>query len=176
MNDADLLERRLTTIQRIVANCENTGKTKIQKISYFLQESLDVPLKYPFRIHYYGPYSDQLDNVLSLAHSMGRIEIEPDPDWFGYHVTSTERPTSSQHEEDGQSKDIQPEPIDSVIRRLGSLETYELELYATIHFIGRPERGTSKEETVSTVCKLKPKFTENKISHAYDVLKRGNLI
>ena len=87
MANEELLSRRIAVIRRIVGRHRDIGKTKIQKIVYFLQESVDVPLKYPFRMHYYGPYSDELDGNLSLTESIGYIDINPDPNGFGYHVT-----------------------------------------------------------------------------------------
>ena len=90
MRNEELLPRRVELVREIVRRHCGIGKTKIQKITYFLQESVGVPLGYPFRMHYYGPYSDELDGVLSLTSSLGYIDINPDPNGFGYHVTPVE--------------------------------------------------------------------------------------
>ena len=66
MSDNELDVRRLAFIQVIVERHDDVGKTKLQKISYFFQEALSIPLKYRFRMHYFGPYSDDLDDALSL--------------------------------------------------------------------------------------------------------------
>ena len=78
MNNEELLDKRFAFVRRIVSQRNNIGKTKIQKICYFLQEAVGVELMYPFRMHYYGPYSDELDRTLSLASSVGFIDIMPD--------------------------------------------------------------------------------------------------
>lgn len=172
----ELLSRRMVFIRRIVDRCTDIGKTKIQKISYFLQESIGVPLMYPFRMHYYGPYSDELDRVLSLARSVGFIDIKPDPDGFGYHVTPIEESESSWLQEYDISEDPNITQIDETIRVLGSIETFRLELYATIHFIDRTEGEQSKDQTLKIVKRLKPKFTDDQIELAYQTLSKASLI
>ena len=144
MNERELLAIRLSVIHRIVNQCEDIGedlgKTKVQKITYFLQESVGVPSKYPFRMHYYGPYSDDLDGDLSLAQILGYVEIERDPDGYGYHVT----PGSECVDEDFASPDTisgLASSMTGAIDILAQLETVDLELYATIHFIGRSRKN-----------------------------------
>ena len=175
MRNQELLEMRIAFIQRIVGLCDDIGKTKLQKISYFLQESVGVDLMYPFRMHYFGPYSEDLDGILSLTESIGLIDIEPDLQGFGYHVCLSDGPSAW-----SQEYDITTHPniaeIDKAIEVLGKLETYQLELYATIHYIGGPKTTRSKEQTVETVKKLKPKFNDSQINLAYDDLKRAELI
>lgn len=175
MRDQKLLDMRIAFIRRIVDRCEDIGKTKIQKISYFLQESVNVELGYRFRMHYYGPYSDDLDGALSFAESLGFIDIEPDPDGFGYHVTACEEESPWPREYD---IEMRPEvdQIDRAIDVLGKLETHELELYATIHLIGGPESTRSREQTIETVKRLKPRFTPLQIDGAYQALRNARLI
>ena len=131
---------------------------------------------YPFRMHYYGPYSDELDRVLSLARSVGIIDIKPDPDGFGYHVTPIAESASSWLQEYDISEDPNIAQIDETIRVLGSIETSKLELYATIHFIDRKEGEQSKDQTLKIVKRLKPKFTDTEIEHAYQTLRETSLI
>ena len=175
MRNLELLDKRIAFIRRIVDRCDDIGKTKIQKISYFLQDTVGVDLEYPFRMHYYGPYSDDLDNALAHAQSLGFVDIEPDPNGFGYHVTPCEEESPWSQEYDI-SKRPDVERIDNAIEILGELETHELELYATIHFIGGPESERSRKQTIGTVGKLKPRFTPDQIDEAYRTLKNAGLI
>ena len=175
MRDEELLARRLSILQRIVALCGDIGKTKIQKITYFLQESVGVPVMYPFRMHYYGPYSDDLDGVLSLAQLLEYIEIKRDSDGFGYHVTPGSGSVTGPLGEYDIPVDL-VEPIKRATETLGNLDTAELELYATIHFIGRSRVGLPRDETLKTVQRLKPKFSRDTIDQAYQALKQAELI
>lgn len=175
MRNQQLSDKRIAFIRKIVDCCEDTGKTKIQKISYFLQESVGVDLRYPFRMHYYGPYSDDLDDALSFAQALGFVDIKPDPDGFGYHVTPCEDDSPWPQDYDI-SKHPRVKRIGNAIDILGKLATYELELYATIHFIGGPENNRSRLQTIETVKRLKPRFTNSQIDESYQTLENAGLI
>ncbi len=175
MRDEHLLGIRLYVVQKIVELGKDIGKTKVQKITYFLQEAVGVPLKYLFRMHYYGPYSDDLDNVLILAQMVGYVEIKPDLDGFGYHVTPGPESESRWADENDLTAE-EVAAIDRATKILGGLETVELELYATIHMIGRTGGGLSKDDTLGTVGKLKPKFSKQRIDNAYRTLEKADLI
>ena len=180
MRNEDLLARRVAVIRHIVSRSGDLGKTKVQKIVYFLQESVGVPLKYPFRMHYYGPYSDELDGNLSLTKSIGYIDIAPDPNGFGYHVT----PVKERENTSWQGYDMSEDPevrelsgvIDDAIDILGQLDTPQIELYATIHLISRLKGHSSKRKTLKTVKRLKPRFSVEHINYSYQKLKKANLI
>ncbi len=174
MTDEELLTMRLSIVHRIVSLCGDIGKTKIQKITYFLQEAVGVPVMYPFRMHYYGPYSDELDGVVSLAQMLGYIEIKPDPDGFGYHVTKGSESTDLPSPPPELSDDLE-ESMDRATETLGALETAKLELYATIHFIGRSRGNSTRDEVLKTVQSLKPKFSEKTITRAYSELGEAGL-
>ena len=180
MSNEDILARRVAVIRHIVSRSGDLGKTKIQKIVYFLQESVGVPLKYPFRMHYYGPYSDELDGNLSLTESIGYIDINPDPNGFGYHVTPVEERENAPWQDYDMSKDPEvrelAEVIDNAIDILGRLDTPQIELYATIHLINGLRGNSSKEKTVKTVNKLKPRFSTEHIDYSYQKLRKANLI
>lgn len=180
MRNEDLLARRIAIIRRIVGLHRDIGKTKIQKIVYFLQESVNVPLKYPFRMHYYGPYSDELDGNLSLTKSIGYIDIDPDPNGFGYHVTPVEEMEGTSWQGYEMSDDpevhVLTDGIDNAIDILGRLDTPQIELYATIHLINGLRGNSSKEKTVQTVKRLKPKFSMEHIENSYQTLRNANLI
>ena len=180
MSKEELLARRVAFIERVVRNSGDIGKTKIQKILYFLQESMGVPLKYRFRIHYFGPYSDEIDNALSFTKSLGRIDIQPDSGGFGYHVTPAVTDTYEPWQEYDISGDpeieILEEDIDKMIDILDQVDTPQIELYATIHFIGGPKSNRSKKQTVETVKRIKPKFTAHRIENAYQRLRQAHLI
>jgi uncharacterized protein YwgA len=46
MDEMKLLMRRLAVIRRIADLAPNSGKTKVQKIVYFLQGALRIPIDY----------------------------------------------------------------------------------------------------------------------------------
>ena len=183
MKNFDMDVRRLALIQRVVERLveqrKDVGKTKIQKISYFLQEAVGVPLKYRFRMHYFGPYSDELDNALTLSRALGYVKIAPDLSGFGYHVTPgdvTEDRWFDNKYDMAEDTGVDVKKVEQVIDVLGKLKVYELELYASIHFIGKSKSGGSKEKTLATVGKVKPGFKAAQIEQAYQQLQDANLI
>ena len=175
MRDEALRAMRLAVVKRIVALCDDLGKTKMQKITYFLQTAVGVPLKYPFRMHYYGPHSDELDATLSRAEMLGYIDIEPDREGFGFHIAPGTHSETNWFDEDTVHLD-DVEAIDRAIKFLGSLEIVDLELHATIHCIDRVRGGLPKDEILQTVKKLKPKFSIDTIYGAYGNLSEAGLI
>lgn len=180
MSKEMLLARRIAFIERVVRNSGDIGKTKIQKILYFLQESMGVPLKYRFRIHYFGPYSDEIDNSLSFSKSLGLIDIQPDINGFGYHVKPVESYSGTPWAEYDVSGDpeieISVDDIDRTINTLSEIDTPQIELYATIHFVYHHKSELSKSQTITTVKRIKPKFNTLRIETAYERLRESNLI
>lgn len=180
MSNEDILARRVAVIRHIVSRSGDLGKTQVQKIVYFLQESVGVPLKYRYRMHYYGPYSDELDGNLSLTESIGYIDINPDPNGFGYHVTPVKERGNTSWQGYTMSEDPEVREltgvIDDAIDILGQLDTPQIELYATIHLISRLKGHSSKLKTLKTVKRLKPRFSVEHINYSYQKLKKANLI
>ena len=170
MDEMKLLMRRLAVIRRIVELAPDPGKTSIQKIVYFLQSGLDVPLGYRFKMHYYGPYSEELDGKLSLANAMGIVEIGTDSAGFGYHIKLGAFPV-----EEVESS-MPWEEIDEKIRTLGELELRQLELLASVHFIQSIRSQWDRSKVISTVHRLKPKYSEERIQKAYQDIERMGLI
>lgn len=167
MEDTKLLMGRIAVICRIVDLSNGpSGKTKIHKIVYFLQEGLReglrLPLGYYFKMHYYGPYSVRLEDRLALAKAMGYIDITLAPDGFGYNISLMDiRVDDAEH-----SLHLSEE-IDAVIGKLLAVPLLDLELWATVHFIQSLRPTWDREKVVDTVRRVKPKFTAKKIDTAY---------
>ena len=172
MSDTDLLIRRLAAIQCVVEQSQDIGKTKVQKIIYFLQEWLRVPLMYRFRMHHYGPFSDDIDSGISALQSAGYIEVSHDPQGYGYHITPVSGKQLPWNSELAKYRGEMTEAINS----LSVLDASDLELLATVHFVQHLLEEASKEEVLDNVSRLKPKFTRQTIQSAYDQLVRNNLI
>lgn len=79
-------DARLAAISYVVSAKQDVGKTKLQKLLYFAQEVVGVPLGYAFRLHHFGPYSFDLDDDLVRMKLAGNVSIEPDGQGYGYHV------------------------------------------------------------------------------------------
>ena len=168
MDEMNLLMARLAVIRRISELAPDAGKMSVQKIVYFIQNWLEVPLDYRFKMHHYGPYSVKVDGNLSLASAMGLVNLDRDPDGFGYHVTP------GIYELENVDAELPWENVDGLIEVLGDLELSRLELLASTHFVKCVHPKWNKAEIIDMVRRVKPKFRKSEIEKSYaDVFEQG---
>ena len=172
MRDTNLLLKRLAVIQLIVDELSDTGKIKVQKILYFFQEALGVPLEYRFRMHHYGPFSEDIESDISALQAIGHIDIRADSQGYGFHIT----PTSEEKLPWDYELNEHREAMVRAIGTLGPLDASSLELYATLHFVQHLIDEPSKGRVLNTVSRLKPRFEMQVIEFAYDQLLKNKLI
>jgi uncharacterized protein YwgA len=149
----DPQELRAAIIHALVTRLGDVGKIKIQKLVYFLQEAYRVPLGCRFYLHYYGPYSEDVETGISNLKFMGYVSVEPDPDGYGFHVRSISPGEDAWNQIVGSFE----EKMGDAIQKLGTMEAWKLELMATIHYVST-SLDLPKREVVSVVTRLKPKF------------------
>ena len=53
--DMDTQDLRLAIAHVIVSELGDVGKTKLQKLVYFLQAAHGIPTRYPFKMHHLRP-------------------------------------------------------------------------------------------------------------------------
>ncbi|NQW23923.1 MAG: hypothetical protein HQ475_10810 [SAR202 cluster bacterium] len=147
---------RLALVYEAVNYLNDTGKIKLQKLMYFLQESFRAPTDYSFRMHHYGPYSEELDADLSRLGSSGYLSIKPDVQGYGFHVSVEDGPDESWSEISAPYK----KGLERIIELFGNKQTPDLELMATLHFANEISNHPPKEELIKIVQGLKPKFSE----------------
>ena len=163
---------RLAIAHKVVSELGDVGKTKLQKLVYFLQESHKVPTRYLFKMHHYGPYSEDLEtDVARLSHA-GYVNVCRDRMGFGFHITPGE---SQQDEQWRMALAPHERSVRQVIETFGQRETFELELSATLHFVKVLSPGWNKEQIVTTTQRLKPKFTHAFVEECYEQLEHLNL-
>lgn len=118
------------------------GRTKLQKIGYFL-EAAGVGVGFPFRYRHYGPYSEQLASAVQHAAALQLVsERETVASWGGlYSIFQTQMPAD--------------ESVSASRTRLAQemvkADAVELELAATAAFLARegisePWRETARRK------------------------------
>lgn len=142
------------------------GKKALQKLVYFCAEA-GVPISANFRLHIYGPYSNEVAEELVEAVTKEIVKISPDGYTFSKGVLADKYI-------DGDRENIEAnrEKIQKVLDKFGGLSPLDLELYATVHFITialREAYGQATEEkVVREVYRAKgDKFGVQKIKSAY---------
>ena len=83
---------KLAILYDVIKALEDVGKTRIQKTVYFLQEAFGVPLSYSFRMHHYGPYSEEVETDISRLKMTGYVFVKPDLQGYGFHVGVSDLP------------------------------------------------------------------------------------
>lgn len=147
-------EERRAFLWLLIRALGETGKTKLQKVVYFLQEKYGVPLGYRFRLHHYGPYSLDLEGDTSHLRWKGYAQVVPDSAGYGYHITAEEEaPPGRQAVEEGYQGALQ-----AALDALGADDVDTLELRATVHFVSSIMGTDDIDSVVKEVAVLKPRF------------------
>jgi len=162
-------------IQYLVENGVS-GKVKIQKAAYFIQEALQVPLGYDFVMHYYGPYAFEIDDMLTEMQSEGILRMTAQ--WYqnglGYSISKGKNAGEVKLSEDIMDKAQR-------VASFSKKRTAEvMELCATIHFVKKiledRQDPYDTERIIYEVKRLKPKFSEESISKYYQTLEAEGLL
>lgn len=164
-------ESRAAIIHALVTHLGDVGKIKIQKLVYFLQEAYGIPLGCRFHMHHFGPYSEDIETDISNLKLMGYVSVQPDPDGYGFHVTPFEPGEKAW----GQIVESVQEKMGDLIEKLGSMEAWKLELVATTHYV-KTSMGLPKQEVISVVTGLKPKFDASLVDRTFDELTSMGLM
>jgi uncharacterized protein YwgA len=170
---------RFKLIQYLVGKLTVPGKVKIQKVIYFLQEACDVDLGYKFFMHYYGPYSNELNDTLQEMKAKSLLQftlvIYPSS-YYGYDIKIPDEKASEAVQ---LPKKIQ-DKADKIIALFNTEDAQNMELLSSTHFVRSilKEQGKEfdKESVVDEVQLLKPKFEQGKITEAYEELQQNGLL
>lgn len=168
----DTQELRLAVLHEVISRLGDVRKIQLQKLVYFMQEAMDVPTNYPYKIHHYGPYSEAVETDTTRLKFMGYVEVAADSQGYGFHITPADDPP----EEWTDILQAHGKHIDRVIETFGSHRISELELAATIHYMKKLRPELPAMELLSMVRALKPKFSEQYVYEAHSKLERLDLL
>ena len=163
---------RNATINHILRSMKEVGKTKLQKLVYFFQESAGGHLGYFYRMYHYGPYSFDLDDDLSRLRLRGVVNTDPDPSGYGFRIQLVDPGEDPKFDLPQDYK----EKLDRIIELLGNLDAQQLSLRATVHFVDSMLDSGSADDVVRHVQRLKPQFSPTTIKAAYDELREAGLL
>lgn len=153
----------LDIVEEITKENKAPCKKTLQKIVYLVEEK-NFDLGFHYVIHYYGPYSSDLDfTVQKLAwDGMLKIDIRED----GHIISKNETDCNDQeHNRNDKMLDI--------VRQFAKETPSQLELLATTLFVERNSINKTKEKIMHGVTKIKgDKYDKNTIDHAIDILNK----
>lgn len=160
-------EDRFMIIRHIVDKLRDVGKIRMQKLVYFLQSIFGVPLGYDYKMHYYGPYSDELNDDL-IAMQVGKnVEIGADPSGYGYHIIPGTQDviTKSDVLADYSRK------ISKCLDDFGRFSPSDLEILGTLHFVKYIAGVSDEKKIIEKTSMLKPVFPRATIEQTYKKLE-----
>ena len=146
-----------------------TGKTRFQKLAYFLQEAEQVPLGLNFRMHHYGPYAHELEMRLQWLRVSDLVDVD-DARIDGPVVIDI-----SERGREAAKGQAYQEELQRVLENLGRKSPRQLELLGTVHCLAQTtgydgsEQGRSRLNDAVKVWK-EQRFSRQQIDDAIDEL------
>jgi uncharacterized protein YwgA len=134
------------------------GETHLQKAVFFVQELLQVPFDYNFRLYRHGPYSFDLRDELASMHADDALRLRAQAYPYGPTLEPTERGERLMDAFAGlverHSRDL-----DFIAARLGSKDVKSLERIATGFLVSLQMRESTQNERAERLHELKPHIT-----------------
>ena len=158
-------------INQMQDNKSWTGRTHIQKSVYFLQNLLNVPLKLPFLLYKYGPYSFELDAELQEMYNYGALQFDSIPSTYGsgYMLGPSSKDLLKRF---GKYVKKHKNEINFVASKISPRGIFELERLGTAMYVSTtPEEvkwNKTKKQRIKRICQLKPHLKSNEVQEALD--------
>lgn len=158
---------RYAIIRCIVDNLKAVGKIRMQKLIYFLQWIFHVPFGYDYKMHYYGPYSDELNDDLIAMQMSNNLEIEAAPSGYGYHIIPGTEAVTTRDKILGEYS----ENMSKCLNEFDKFSPNELEILSTLHFVKYIAGVSDEDKIIEKTSMLKPVFRKVAIKKAYKELE-----
>src|SRR5215469_4276741 len=149
MSDLQLYRLILTVAGELRQRGSWTGETHVQKVGYFLQDLMGIPLQADYILYKHGPYSFDLRRTLSAMRAYQYVEWQPNP--YPYGPTLVEGPLA------GTLKKFTKDPADYrdriafAAQWLGPKRVAELERLGTALYVTLTE-NIPPEDRAATIC------------------------
>lgn len=139
-------------------------KKTLQKIFYLLEEAGDQ-VGFDYTIHFYGPYSADLDYEIQDMIGQGVLSI--DYTQYGHFISTADK-------DEGRRLEL-TELQGNVIERFGMKSASELELLATALFVQRNTANANADEIALGVKRIKgTKYSDTQIESAIKELRTAD--
>lgn len=155
------------------------GRTAMQKIVYLLQVC-EVPMRYRFDVHYYGPYCDGISRDIEWLLA-DKVLVDHAPEgahYSNYRCGHSAEEILRRHPELEAHRDT----VRSVVNALLPLDPARMELITTLDFAFRQLRAGHKDRPDKQAVLQRfrafkgEKFAEAEVSDAYDCLANAGVV
>jgi uncharacterized protein YwgA len=138
---------------------ELPGKKTMQKMVYLIEQS-GVDLGFDYSIHFYGPYSADLDYAIQYLDYQGELDIEITPSVHKISVT------------DVSGLPELCEKASRVIAEFGRRSPGQLELLSTALYVQRETAAETEAQIINSVVRIKgEKYSSEAIAKAINELQ-----
>jgi len=145
------------------------GNTRLQKEIWLLQR-LGLPTDYSYKVHFYGPYSEDLHAETGFLQSMGVVDVEERPSpkhGTPYYITTV-------RDVEALPVDLLPEEVRDAIPVLEKTDPTVLELAAT--YDAFRDQGDDHDEAIRRVKRKKgAKCDGGRLESALELLENLGL-
>jgi uncharacterized protein YwgA len=161
------MENNYLVIKSIVKRIQSIAKTRpckktVQKVVYLIEEAGEE-LGFKYGIHFYGPYSSDLDYAIQYLNRYGELEIDITP--FKHEISVKD------DIEDNELSSLSNK-TDKIIAQFGTKSASELELLATTLYVQRKMKTVQTTDAiVKSVKQIKgTKYSDIEINGAVSTL------
>jgi uncharacterized protein YwgA len=152
------------------------GKTVLQKMVFLLQEVYHVNVGYSFGFHTFGPFSSDLLGDLDIAENSGVVVVNTGEGAYGHgYVIKPGERIEACLTDAGEFLKANSQHISDLVSAFGGKSAKELELLTTIIYLNKEIQldvdKMTRDEAISKIRELKPKFTESEVLKGMTELK-----
>lgn len=157
-------------IIRQICNKLEPGKKMLQKLMYLISRR-GVNLDFNYSIHFFGPYSPKLENIIYALESYDKLRIDTSGTTHTIHLGTVEI--------DGVLESVDQVQVDEVLANFSTKTAYELEAITTIDYVASVllKQHGSDQEIINKVRQIKgTKFSEEYLQNGLKILKQFKYI
>lgn len=165
---------QLVGVLDLISSKHVAGKTFIQKGIFLLQAGLKNDFGFNYKMHYYGPYSREVTDILDDLEDMNYINIGYDRSSQKYRISLTDAGKNYLQEKEQHKLPIQNLNIVLSLLRGASVET--MELLSTILYFS--DLTDNQSQCIEEVLIAKPQFEGkiDEIERGIELLKNSNVL
>lgn len=147
------------------------GETHVQKVTYFLQDLLEVPLEFDFILYKHGPYSFDLSDEISWMWANDFLKPRPQQRPYGPKLVPGERAELL--------KKAYPKPIEEyahkvqkIVDKFAPMKARALERYATAYYVSKEKKEIAPDAMAAEIVERKPHISFDEAQEAVAFVAR----
>lgn len=149
-----------------ICDVTEPGKKMMQKLMYLIDRQ-GVNLDLNYSIHFFGPYSSKLDEMIHTLESYDKLNI--DTSGVAHIIHKGNVPIEGQLTQEDQEK------VNFVLEHFSNKSAFDLEAITTIDYVANRilKDSDDEEEIINKVQKIKgSKFSAQHLTESYQTLKQ----